>query len=192
MNKAVAETICELERFIDTVDDAMALPRDAAEFAHTLILSTGASRGLEIGTSYGYSGLWIASALAAHGGSLVSIDCDVRKTDAARKTFDRAGLTDHVQLLTGQAADILASLDGPFDFVLNDADKENCIRYLELISGRLCDRAVVLTDNTISHADELAAMVEWIRRREDFHSTGVPIGNGMELSVKLPRVNRHD
>ena len=192
MDTVVSTAIRELERFIETVDDAMALPREAGAFSHALILATGASRGLEIGTSYGYSGLWIASALAENGGSLTSIDCDPRKSESARNAFDRAGLSKRVQLMTGQALDLLPGLGGPFDFVLSDADKVNCIRYVEAISDKLGDRAVILTDNTISHAEELAEFVAWIRRRDDFHSTGIPIGNGMELSIKRSSRNSDD
>ena len=184
MNSDLVEAIDRLERFIATVDDAMALPRAAGEFLHALILATGAKRGLEIGTGYGYSGLWIASALAQNGGKLITIDRDPRKSDAARTTFQSAGLAPQVDLRTGEAATVLASLQGPFDFVLSDADKENCVRYVELIAPKLGERAIVLTDNTISHPDDLAAFVAWIRRRPDFFSTGTAIGNGMELSIK--------
>lgn len=184
MDRRVTETILKLEGFMASVDDALAIPREAGEFLHALILGCGAKRGLEIGTSYGYSGLWIASALAENGGSLVTIDREVHKCHAARENFDSAGLGACVDIRTSQAADVIASLSGPFDFVLNDADKENCIRYVDLLADRLGDRAIVLTDNTIDLADDLAEFVAWIRRREDFYSTGLTVGNGMELSVK--------
>ncbi len=185
MNAAVLETIQHLEDFMKTADDALAVPREVGEFIHALILATGAKRGLEIGTSYGYSGLWSASALAANGGTLVTIDCDPRKTEAARASFRKAGLSDCVELMNGPAVDVIATLHGPFDYVLNDADKENCLKYVEQIADRLTDRAVVLTDNTISHAQQLAAFVRRVRRRADFWSVGLVIGSGMEMSVKL-------
>lgn len=184
MDQRVANTIENLERYIGTVDDASALPREAAGFAHALILACGARRGLEIGTSYGYSGLWIASALVQNGGTLVTIDCLQRKRDAALANFEAAGLAPHIDLRVGTALEVLDGLDGPFDFVLNDADKENCTRYVDLVAGKLSDRGVVLTDNTISHAEQLDEFVAWIRRRDDFFSTGLTLGNGMELSIK--------
>ncbi len=185
MNQRVADTIGRLEGFIATVDDALALSPEAAAFVHSLIFASGARRGLEIGTSYGYSGLWMASALSENGGTLVTVDHDPRKTEAARGWFESAGLGACVELRTGLAGDVLASLDGPFDFVLNDADKNNCIHYVELLEDKLEERAVVLTDNTISHVADLDAFVKWIRQRRDFRSVGVSIGSGMELSVKL-------
>jgi predicted O-methyltransferase YrrM len=184
MTPQVRECLDRLERFMATVTDANPLPREAGAFVHALILASQAKRAVEIGTSYGYSGLWIASALAENGGRLITIDHEVRKSESARKTFVEAGLLDRVELRTGLAADILATIEGPIDFVLNDADKENCSRYVELVAPKLADRAVVLTDNTLTHAEQLADFLVWIRQRPDFYSAHVPIGNGMEVSVK--------
>jgi predicted O-methyltransferase YrrM len=184
MNTEIMRAIEKLESFMETVNDALELPRESAEFVHAVILATGARRGLEIGTSYGYSALWAGAALAKNGGNLVTIDNDPRKTEAARETLRKAGLSRCVELRAGAALDVLATLPGPFDYVLNDADKENCRAYVELIADRLSDRAVVLTDNTVSHADQLEPFITWIRHREDFISTGLPFENGMEMSIK--------
>jgi predicted O-methyltransferase YrrM len=167
-----------------TVTDANPVPREAGAFIHALILAGGAKRAVEIGTSYGYSGLWIASALKENGGRLITIDRDPRKTESARTAFESAGLLDRIELRTGSAADVLPTIEGPIDFVLNDADKENCRRYVELIVDKLADRAVVLTDNTLTHPEQLARFLAWIRGRADFYSAHVPIGNGMEMSVR--------
>ena len=183
MNKRVVQTIEQLERFKATVTDALAIPRDAAQFLHALILATTANRAVEIGTGYGYSGLWIASALAKTGGMLITIDRDQRKVDIARTYFSSAGLDRYVDLRIGIASEILPSLDGPIDFVLNDADKDNCIRYVELLANKLRDRAVVLTDNTMTHPDQLAEFLAWVRKHRNFETAAVPVGNGMELSV---------
>lgn len=185
MNKRVIECIDRLERFVGTVTDANPLPREAGAFVHALILATGAKRAVEIGTSYGYSGLWIASALAENGGRLISIDHDPRKSEAARQAFQAAGLSEYVELQTGAATDVLATIEGPFNFVLNDADKENCKRYVELIADKLTDRAIVLTDNTLTHTTQLADFLVWIRGRPDYCSAHVPVGNGMEMSVRI-------
>jgi predicted O-methyltransferase YrrM len=75
-------------------------------------------------------------------------------------------------------------LDGPFDVVLNDADKVHCRRYVEMLTDKLSERAVILTDNTLTHAAELAEFLAWIRAHPGFFSAHVPIGNGMEMSVR--------
>ncbi|MFQ5413477.1 MAG: O-methyltransferase [Phycisphaerae bacterium] len=190
MSDRIAAAIQRLEHFMTTVEDAHALPRDAAAFVHAMVLATRATRVVEIGTSYGYSALWIASALAEQGsdgapGRLVTIDHDKRKTDAARGNVADAGLDGYVECRTGTALDVLRDVAAPIDLVLNDADKAHCIEYVTSLAGKLRDRGVVLTDNTVTHADQLAEFVCWVRDRDDFFSTHVPIGNGMEMSVKV-------
>lgn len=184
MTKGVRDCIERLERFMGTVTDAYPVPREAGAFMHALILAIGAKRAVEIGTSYGYSGLWIASALADNGGRLITIDHDPRKTESARLTFKSAGLESCIELRTGAALEVLRTINGPIDFVLNDADKENCIKYVDLLTEQLSPRAVVLTDNTMTHPEQLADFLAWIRGRQDFCSAHVPIGNGMEMSVR--------
>ena len=185
MNERVLESIERLERFMGTVTDANPVPREAGMFMHALVLATGAKRAVEIGTSYGYSGLWIASALTENGGRLITIDHDPRKSEAARRAFESAGLSEYVELQTGSAVDVLEGLKGPIDFVLNDADKDNCTRYVDLLADKLSDRAIVLTDNTLTHPVQLADFLGWICGRPDFCSAHVPVGNGMELSVRI-------
>ena len=184
MNDRVASAVERLERFITTVDDALSIPHEAGEFLHGIILATGAKRAVEIGTSYGYSAMWIASALVENGGKLITIDQEARKSKAARTNLEAAGLADCVELRTGRALDVLEALRGPIDFVFNDADKENCRTYVDMLAPKLVDRAVVVTDNTITHAEQLAGFMKWVRGRSDFYSTSVTVGNGMEVSVK--------
>ena len=113
-----------------------------------LVLATGATRGLEIGTSYGYSGLWIGAAIQTNGGTLITIEKERRKSDIAAGHFVDAGLDEVIHCKTGIALEVIAGLDGPFDFVFSDADKENCIRYMEAIAPKLSPGAMVVTDNT--------------------------------------------
>ncbi|UCF32351.1 MAG: class I SAM-dependent methyltransferase [Phycisphaerales bacterium] len=187
MNRLVIDAINKLESFMKTVDDATALPREAAEFVHALILAAPIRRAVEIGTSYGYSGLWIASALATRSGRLITIDHLQRKSDAARASFQAADLLEYVDLRIGTASEILRSINGPLDFVLNDADKDNCITYVDIVAPKLVDGGIILTDNTTTHARELAGFIDYMRRRHDFFTAILPVGNGMALSIKHAR-----
>ncbi|MBU0719475.1 MAG: class I SAM-dependent methyltransferase [Planctomycetes bacterium] len=184
MNERVAGIIAKLERFMSQRKEAKPVPPDAGRFIHALLLAQRARHTVEIGTNYGYSGLWTAAALAETGGKMISIDHDPEKTKAAMATFEEAGLSAYVELRTGTAAEVLPSIDGPIDFVLSDADKDNCIQYVELTADKLRPGGVVLTDNAHTHAEELAGFLAWIRHRADFYTTTVSVGNGMELSVK--------
>ncbi len=184
MDALIEAVITSCEAFMSDKEDALALPREAGAFVHTLIEATGATQALEIGTSYGYSGLWIGGALAAAGGHLTTIDVSPRKSAAARERFEEAGLADVVTCLTGEAKSIIPDLPGPFDFVLNDADKQNCRTYVEMLLPKLKRGAVVLTDNTLTHAEELADFMSWARSTPQLQSVPLPLGNGFEMSVR--------
>ena len=185
MTERVQEVIDRVEKFIADKEDALALPVESARFAHTLVLACRARQCVEIGTSYGWSGLWIGSAAAINGGRLVTIDKELRKAEIARGFFREAGLAETIDSRVGQGIEILAALPGPVDWVHNDADKENCIRYVELVYPKMPVGGVVLTDNVGNNEVVREQFVPWMRANANFFSTLVPVGNGMELSVKL-------
>ena len=137
MNQRVREVIEQCQAFIADKDDALSLPPESAQFVCARVLAARARRCLEIGTSSGHSGLWIAAAAAQNGGTLVSIDREARKTAIAVDFFRQAGLGDVTSVRTGPAGDVLARLEGTFDFVLNDADKESYVRYVEMLYPQL-------------------------------------------------------
>ena len=166
-------------------DDAWAVPRVSAEFLHSLVLAGGFRRGLEIGTSYGFSGLWLGAALQRNGGALFTIDNDAAKVAFAREAFGRAGLADTVHAVLGAAEEVLPETDGPFDFVFLDAEKKSTRRYFDLIWPLLAHRATIVTDNVTSHAEELAEFVAYLRQHPQLCSTLVPLGSGLQLTIKL-------
>ncbi len=174
-----------VEKLIAQRDDALAIPRISAEFLHTFVLTGGYRRGLELGTSYGYSGLWIGTALAQNGGVLTTIDHNAAKVESARETFRRAGLAAVVSSVEGEVAAVVPGLDGPFDFVFVDADKENCRQYYDLLWPKLAHRATIVTDNVTSHAEQMADYVTFLRNHPRLCSMLLPIGSGLEITVKL-------
>lgn len=183
---AVRETLDLLEREFVPRDDALALPRAAGELLHLLILASGARVGVEVGTSYGYSGLFLASALAANGGRLITIDKSAKKVMQAREHFARAGLADVVEVVQSEAAAALAKIAGPIDFALLDADKQPALDYFNALAPKLRPGGVIATDNINTHAEQLAPYIADLRTRAGFRSAAVEIGNGVELTVRLP------
>lgn len=182
---AALKQIERVEALVQSRDDALAIPRVAAEFIHAVILSSASRRGLEVGTSYGYSGLWIGTALLHNGGVLTTIDHNPDKVIAARETFSQAGVAEAIECIEGDAADALAEIDGPFDFVFLDADKKPTRNYFDLIWPKLAHRATIITDNVTSHEDELSEFVAFLRQHPQLCSTLIPVGSGLELTVKL-------
>ncbi len=179
------QQIERIARLVARRDDAWAIPRISAEILHSLVLAGGYRRGLEVGTSYGYSGLWIATALQHNGGTLTTLEQNPAKVAAARATFARAALGDTVTVVAGSAAQTLAAVSGPFDFVFLDADKENTRHYFDLVWPKLAHRATLVTDNVTSHAAELKSFVTYLRRHPRLVSMLLPVGSGLEITVKL-------
>jgi predicted O-methyltransferase YrrM len=185
LNEQVRAVIARAEAFIADKDDAWALPPEAGRFVHAMVVACGARRFVEIGTSYGYSGLWIGSAVAANGGTMVTIDKEARKREIAAGFFAEAELDGVITCEVGDAGDILSNLAGPVDAVLNDADKENCIHYVELLHPKMPVGGVIMTDNAVSNEIVRERFVPWVRADRRFASTLAEVGNGIEISIKL-------
>jgi len=158
---------------------------DAAAFIFLLALAARARRIVEVGTSAGYSTLWLARACAATGGAVVTLERNAAIIDVARRHFARAGVAAFVDLRPGDARETLAGLDGPFDLAFVDGEKEEYVAYGELLWPRLAAGASLAADNVLSHADATAPFVAWLRARHDAAATAVlQIGNGLSWTVK--------
>jgi caffeoyl-CoA O-methyltransferase len=115
-----------IRQFLDTHDwgwGDMNVPAVDGRTLHDIIVKNNYTRALEIGTSTGHSGTWIAWALSKTGGKLITIDIDERRHSEALENFAAAGLSDFIDARLGNAHEIVPSLEGPFDFVFSDADK---------------------------------------------------------------------
>jgi predicted O-methyltransferase YrrM len=113
-----------------------------------LVWLSGAKRVLEIGTFTGYSSISMALNLAA-GGRITSLDVNEETTAVARRYADEAGVADRIDYRVGPALEALESLDGPFDLVFIDADKENYINYYEAVLPKLAERGFIVADNVL-------------------------------------------
>ncbi len=185
--ESVQAVIDRVDRLRDEVDDHWQIPRDEA-LVLTQLVGIGRCVSIcEIGTSYGFSTLHLAAAAQRNGGHVHTIDQDPKKVAAATQNLRDAGLLDVVTLHPGDAREILASIrpELPFDFAFIDATKEQSDAYLDAIWPKLAARCILVTDNTTTHADELAAFVGRLRSLPGFVSCGVTVGNGFELTVRL-------
>ena len=185
MNERILKTIEKAVAFMADKPEAWSLPDDSARFVHATVLAARARYCVEIGTSYGGSGLWIGAAAAANQGRVITIDNRRDKSDAAAGFFREAGLEQTVECRVGDAAAILAALPDGVDFVLNDADKPSYVRYIEILYPKMPVGAVVLSDNVLNEAEVREKFVPWVRAHPGFFSTLVTVGNGIEMSIKI-------
>jgi len=157
---------------------------DTAQLLGVLIRATGARRLLELGTSNGYSTIWLADAAQAAGGRVVSVDVDASRTELARGHLAAAGLADRVELRVEDAASILAgATEAAWEFVFLDAERPAYPAYLPDLVRTLAPGGVLAIDNVQSHAHELVEFTALIEREPRLTQTVVPVGAGLRLAV---------
>ena len=156
-------------------------------FLHSLILARRPSRILELGTSYVYSTLFLADAARQVGATLITMDLADYKQAEARANIERAGLADFVDFRLGDAVALINADPGPFDLVLLDIWKDLYVPCLEAFYPKLSDEGIVAADNMIEPAAARADVRKYraaVRALPDMQSALLPIGSGIELSVK--------
>jgi predicted O-methyltransferase YrrM len=160
------------------------LERETAEIVSSLIISREAKSVLEIGTSNGYSTIWLAASIEP-GGRVTSIERNPEKLRMARENLERAGLLDRTVLLLGDATQIISELEGPFDAVFFDADRVTAPEQLDLLMPKLSPEPLLLADNVLSHPEEIAGYLAAIRSQTDFEHTILPVGKGLSIAFRL-------
>lgn len=160
------------------------IDKTTGEFLNSLVRATQAKRILEIGTSTGYSGMWIAEALPEHG-ELVTIESHAERFEIAKTHFEESGLSTKITQVKGHAPEILDSIEGTFDLMFFDATKYEHISYFENLEDRLNPNGVIITDNIISHKKELEDYINFVEKKQNFQSSILSIGTGLMVSTKL-------
>jgi predicted O-methyltransferase YrrM len=159
-----------------------------AELLGVLIRATGARRILELGTSNGYSTIWLADAAEATGGKVVTVDVDAARAELARQNLLDVGLEERVELRTEDAADTLArSADDEWEFVFLDAERPAYPGYVPDLVRTLAPGGLLAVDNVQSHEHELIEFTELIEAEPALTQTVVPVGAGLRLAVRDPR-----
>lgn len=156
----------------------------SAQLLSILVRASGVTRALEFGTSNAYSTIWLAWSLGPAGGRIISIDRNPDKHVLARENLRRANLLDRVELRTGDAAEIVRQLTGPFDLVFLDADRRKFPEVIEILLPKLAGKVLVIADNVLSHPEEIAEYLKLISSLADFQHTTVPIGKGLSIAYR--------
>lgn len=141
----------------------MNVPRPDGEFLRDFVVRRGYRRGLEIGTSNGYSAVWIALALRKTGGRLITLEIDAHRANLAAENFKRLGLEPYIELRRGDALKLIPKIEGPFDFVFIDAWKEDYPKYFDLVFPKVSSGGAILAHNVVSHAAQLKGFVEMLQ-----------------------------
>jgi len=157
---------------------------ETAELLSLLVHSTRARRILELGTSNGYSTIWLADAAEATGGSVTTVEIEKSRTVLAHEHLERAGL--HAELLTQDAAATLAeATDGHYDLIFLDAERPAYAAYwLDLLRVLRRDGGLLAIDNVLSHPDEVVEVGELIDAEPTVARVELAIGAGVWLVAR--------
>lgn len=174
-------------------DKLVALDRDKARLCYLLCRASGATRVVEVGTSFGVSTIYLAAAVRenvdASGGAgvVIGTEWEPTKVEAARNHLSAAGLADFVDIREGDVRETLRDVGGPVDFVLMDIWVPMAKPALELLMPQLRRGAIVIADNVTSFRHEYRDYLALVRDPSGgFQSVTLPQKGGLELSVWLP------
>ncbi|MBH1370367.1 O-methyltransferase, partial [Stenotrophomonas maltophilia] len=158
---------------------------DTGEFLSVLVRFGNARRVLEIGTSNGYSTLWIAEAAAAIDGHVTTLEYAADKVAMARDAFARSGLADRITLVHGDAGQWLAqAADASIDLLFLDSDREQYAGWWPQLRRVLRRGGLLVVDNATSHAAQMEPLRALLDADQDFGTSLVPVGNGELLAVR--------
>ena len=157
--------------------------RETGRFLNLLARTTGARSIVEIGSSNGVSTVWLGLAAREHGGTVTGTELLPDRAAAANANLVAAGLGDVARVLAGEARALVADLSGPFDVVFVDAEKDDYVEHFLAVIDKVAAGGLILADNVVSH--DLSAYQAMLRERDDVETVTVPIGRGVEYTLKV-------
>ena len=163
------------------------IARPTAEFLYNTIVNEGFVSGIEVGTSNGYSGIWLGKAFKKNGGNLRTIEFYEKRYSVARENFEQCGVSDVIKICPGKALTILEYLpeDLIFDFAFVDANKSESVDYFRLINPHLKTGGIYTCDNVLSHKEKVKTYIDAINSNPDYIHTVLDLPAGLSYARKI-------
>ncbi len=181
------------KQVLDVLDDLyknqrrgmMNVPPEDGRMLRLLTEATGAKHVVEIGTSNGYSAIWICLALRTTGGRLTTHEIDAKRAELARANFKRAGVDSLVTLVPGDAHETVAKIDQPIDILFLDADKNGYADYLKKLLPRIRPGGLIVAHNTTSAAGQMADFLKAVTTNPELETVfDYTSAAGMTITLK--------
>jgi caffeoyl-CoA O-methyltransferase len=172
-SKRIRREAPHIRRLLDEMESRgyqfLSVPRKDGEFLCFIVQATRSRNVLEVGTSHGFSAIWIGLALEETDGKLTTIEIDKGRYELARRNVREAGLSQRITCLRGDAHVEVTKLEGPFDFIFLDADKEGQVDYFnKLFPKKLTPGGIFAVHNAIQQAHSMKDYLDMIQKHPDF------------------------
>jgi caffeoyl-CoA O-methyltransferase len=163
----------------------LAISAEDGRFLRLLVATNHTKQALEIGAASGYSAIWIGMGLRESGGRLVTIEYDAQRAKEAAANVARAGFSDIVRVVPGDAFKQIPQIEGQFDFVFLDAWKRDYQKFFDMVFPRMPKGGLFVAHNVLNKKSEMPDFLKTIETRPDLFSTIVaPSGEGVSVSWK--------
>jgi predicted O-methyltransferase YrrM len=162
----------------------LAVSEEDGRFLRLMVASNRSKKALEIGGASGYSAIWIGMGLRDTGGRLVTIEYDAGRAKELAENIKRAGLSDIVQVVAGDAFKQIPTLPGTFDFVFLDAWKKDYKRFFDMVYPRLDKGGLFLAHNVVNKRSEMGDFLDTIQKPSLWTAIVSPSGEGMSVTLK--------
>lgn len=162
----------------------MNIPAADGRFLYDLIIENNYQRGLEIGTSNGYSGLWLGLAFQETGGKLITLEIERKRAEEAQENFKKAGLSQVIDARICDAFKEIPKIEGEFDFVFIDAWKPDYMEFLQLVRPRVKPGGVITAHNVLNAGREMQDFLDALKTDEGLETKIVRISSaGVSISI---------
>ena len=185
-SSALTPAIESVLRTIKAADKGqLSVSEEDGRFLRVLVATRGAKSVLEIGGASGYSGIWLGLGARETGGRVVTIEFDPQRAKEAAENVRRAGLTDVVRVVHGDAFKEIPKLQGSFDLVFLDAWKPDYKKFFDLVFPRLTTGGLFVAHNVVNKKNEMEPFLRTVQTHPSLFTTIVsPSGEGMSVSYK--------
>lgn len=173
---------------------------EVGHFLYWLALTNNSKRVLEVGTAIGYSTLWLAKAVLPRGGHITTMEINGPRAETARKYFQQAGVIERIELIFGDARELLYELVGPYDFIFLDAAKGKYVEFLEkciemlvpggiLVAEDVFMKGMVISGEVDKRRNKTAVArlrnyLQMVREHPQLETVLLPLGDGIAISTK--------
>ena len=182
-DEVTSQVLSELEK---TQKEFWNIPRKTGILLNTFVKMMNAQSVLEIGTSNGYSGIWLAKALQETGGKLTTIEFYESRQNLAIENFKKCGVYSCIRPVLGSARDVIECLadEEKFDFLFIDANKREYDEYFRRLRPHLTEKAMIVADNIISHAEKVQPFIDAIDADKEFQYSILEVPGGILVAYR--------